>query len=64
VYAGVALEGARMRAPLLPDVTSDWIGGATAFLGAHTGIGPVYLGYGFAQGNNRLVYLFLGRPGL
>jgi len=64
VYAGVALEGARMRSTLLPDAANDWIGGATAFLGAHTGIGPVYLGYGLAQGNNRLVYLFLGRPGL
>lgn len=64
VYAGIALEGARMRSALLSDVTTDWIGGVTAFLGAHTGIGPVYLGYGFAQGNNRLVYLFLGRPGL
>jgi hypothetical protein len=41
-----------------------WIYGATAFIGAHTAIGPVYLGYGYAQGNNRLFYLFLGRPGL
>jgi NTE family protein len=64
VYAGVALEGARMRSPLLFEMERDWIGGATVFLGAHTGIGPVYLGYGYAQGNNRLFYLFLGRPGL
>ncbi len=64
VYAGIALEGARMRSPLLSEMERDWIGGATAYLGAHTGIGPVYLGYGYAQGNNRLFYLFLGRPGL
>jgi NTE family protein len=64
IYAGVALEGARMRSSLLFGMERDWIGGATVFLGAHTGIGPVYLGYGYAQGNNRLVYLFLGRPGL
>lgn len=64
VYAGVALEAGKIGSPFLPDATSGWISGATAFLGAHTGIGPVYLGYGYAQGNNRLVYLFLGRPGL
>jgi NTE family protein len=64
VYAGLALEAGRMRSPLLTEAESDWIGGATAFVGAHTGIGPVYLGYGTAQGGNRLVYLFLGRPGL
>ena len=64
VYAGLALEAGRMRSTLLPDTNNAWIGGATAYIGAHTGIGPVYIGYGYAQGNNRLVYLFLGRPGL
>ncbi len=64
VYAGLALEAGRVVTPFLPETESGWIAGATAFIGAHTGIGPVYLGYGLAQGNNRLVYLFLGRPGL
>ena len=64
VYAGLALEAGRMREPFIPTADSGWIPGATAFFGAHTGIGPVYLGYGVARGNNRLVYLFLGRPGL
>jgi NTE family protein len=34
---------------------------ASIFLGADTGIGPLYLGMGFA-GNSRSAYLFLGRP--
>ena len=53
-----------MRGQTLGLQGEGWIPGATAYLGAHTGIGPVYLGYGVARGGNRLVYLFLGRPGL
>jgi NTE family protein len=64
VYAGLAIEGGRMGGLLTGEPDTDWSGGATAFLGAHTGIGPVYVGYGYAQGGNRLFYLFLGRPGL
>jgi len=64
VYAGLAVEGGKMGGLLTDVPDTGWIGGATAFLGAHTGIGPVYLGYGYAQGGNRLLYLFLGRPGL
>jgi NTE family protein len=64
VYAGLAVESATMRGASLGVDTNGWLSGLTAFLGAHTGIGPVYLGYGYAQGGNRLIYLFLGRPGL
>jgi len=64
VYAGLAVEGGRMGGLLTGEPDTGWIGGGTAFLGAHTGIGPVYVGYGYAQGGNRLIYLFLGRPGL
>ncbi len=64
VYAGLALEGAQMRGQTLGLQESGWLPGATAFIGAHTAIGPIYLGYGYARGNNRLIYLFLGRPGL
>ncbi len=64
VYGGVALEAGQMRGQTLGLQGEGWIPGATAYLGAHTGIGPVYLGYGVARGGNRLVYLFLGRPGL
>lgn len=64
VYAGVALEAGEIRGPSLGLKSDGWIPGATAYIGAHTAIGPIYLGYGAAQGGNRLVYLFLGRPGL
>ena len=64
IYGGFALEGGRMDGLAIGLQQAGWIYGATAFIGAHTAIGPVYLGYGYAQGNNRLFYLFLGRPGL
>ena len=32
------------------------------FLGVDTVIGPVFLGYGHAEGGNNGIYLFLGKP--
>lgn len=64
VYGGVALESGQIRGRPFGMADLGWVHGATAYIGAHTAIGPVYLGYGWAQGNNRLIYLFLGRPGL
>jgi NTE family protein len=64
LYAGLTLEGGQMRGRTLGLPGDEWIGGVAAYLGAATAIGPVYLGYGYAGSGNRLVYLFLGRPGL
>jgi len=64
VYAGFALEAGRLREQPFGLDEGDWKTGVTGYLGAHTAIGPVYLGYGVASGNNRLFYLYLGRPGL
>jgi len=36
--------------------------GSSLFVGADTFIGPLYLGYGLADGGYDAVYLFLGRP--
>jgi hypothetical protein len=67
VYAGMALEGATMSGgQILGSNTQGWVPGATAFLGASTAIGPVYVGYGYASPSgmtgSRLWYIFLGRP--
>jgi NTE family protein len=64
LYGGLAVEGGQMRGLSIGLNRDGWIGGVTGYLGAHTAIGPVYLGYGIADNRNRLVYLFLGRPGL
>ncbi len=39
----------------------DLIVAASGFAGADTPLGPVYLAYGYAEGGNDSVYLFLGQ---
>jgi NTE family protein len=63
VYAGLAIETGRISDPIISGQDSSWVPGVSAFLGANTSIGPVYVGFGQA-GKQRLAYLFLGRPGL
>ncbi|MEN9315402.1 MAG: hypothetical protein RIS35_1795, partial [Pseudomonadota bacterium] len=62
LYAGVSIEGARIREPL--GMSRDRLDrfGAALFVGASTALGPLYLGVGLGQAGNRAVYLFLGRP--
>jgi len=62
VYAGLAAEAGRVTGLPFGLGDAEWKPGLTGYLGAHTAIGPVYLGYAIARGNNRLVYLYLGRP--
>jgi NTE family protein len=40
---------------------SDLIPGFTSYLGAETLLGPVYMGYGYAEGGHQSLYVFLGR---
>ena len=68
IYLGASLEGARMR----PIPGTLWNGevatgtlnvpAASVFVGIGSPLGPLYLGYGYANNDNRAVYLFLGRP--
>ena len=62
LYAGMALEAGQMSGRTIGLSTDGWIPGVTAYLGASTAIGPIYIGYGVAKDSNRLLYLFLGRP--
>lgn len=62
LYAGVALEAATMRRQPGSLSTDETYTSITGYVGAATVIGPMYLGYGVAR-DNRLLYLFLGRPG-
>jgi NTE family protein len=38
------------------------LGAGSLFLGAKTFLGPLYLGYGHAQGGRNALYFILGRP--
>lgn len=61
LYAGVALEAANMRRQPGSLANDETYASITGYVGAATVIGPMYLGYGVAR-DNRLLYLFLGRP--
>jgi NTE family protein len=62
VFAGATLEAGNAwlssRAVSLRDLR--W--GGSAFLGADTGLGPMYLGLTYAPRGRAGVYLMLGRP--
>ena len=63
-YAGASLEAGNTwqdQADIRWDQTR--VAGAL-FVGADTILGPVYLGYGHADGGNNALYLYLGRPWL
>lgn len=62
LYAGVSLEGARIRQPLGSSEARLDRFGLALYVGAATGLGPAYLGLGLGQDGNRAIYLFLGRP--
>jgi NTE family protein len=62
LYAGMSLEVGRVSQPVVPQADASWVTGASVFVGANTGIGPVYLGVGHARHGGSAVYLFLGRP--
>lgn len=63
IFAGMTLEYGnvyedRGDISLAPD---DALLAGSAFLGMDTILGPVYLGYGHAEGGQNALYLFLGR---
>ncbi|WP_369668346.1 patatin-like phospholipase family protein [Thioalkalicoccus limnaeus] len=61
-YAGASLETGNVWAER-SDIGFDSLRvGGSLFVGADTPIGPLYLGYGQADGGYDAIYLFLGRP--
>lgn len=67
VYAGASIEGARLK-PVIPVWQGERIDGylnvlaGSVYLGIDSPLGPLYLGLGYANRDNRAVYLYLGRP--
>lgn len=67
VYVGGSLEAAKLR-PLIPVWEGKPVEGqllvraGSVFLGVDSPLGPVYVGYGYANRDNQAIYLFLGRP--
>jgi len=67
VHVGVSIEGARLN-PLIPVWRGRIIPGdlnvyaGSVFIGVDSPLGPLFLGFGYANSDNKAVYLFLGRP--
>ena len=67
IYVGASAEAARLK-PLVPVWQGQPVDGylgvlaGSVYLGVDSPLGPLYLGYGYANHDNRAVYLFLGRP--
>ena len=69
MYLGGSVEAARAEAAdrVLAEQASRVDGylniyAGSVFLGFDSPLGPLYVGFGYANRNNSAVYLFLGRP--
>lgn len=62
LFAGIALEAARIGRPLGVDTPALHRMGVIAYGGAATALGPAYIGFGIGERGNRALYLMLGRP--
>ena len=62
LHLGLSLEAGQVRRPLVESNTDDVVHGGSLFFAADSPLGPMYLGYGRADGGNSSVYFFLGRP--
>ena len=67
VHVGLSIEGARLN-PVIPIWRGKIVSGdinvyaGSVFVGIDSPLGPLYLGFGYANSDNKAVYLFLGRP--
>ena len=67
VHVGLSLEGARLN-PVIPIWRGKVVSGdlnvyaGSVFMGIDSPLGPLYLGFGYANSDNKAVYLYLGRP--
>ena len=67
IHVGASLEAARLR-PLIPIWRGSVVSGdltvkaGSVFLGVDSPLGPLFIGFGYANRDNMAVYLFLGRP--
>jgi NTE family protein len=67
VYAGASIEAARLK-PVIPVWQGKIVDGyltvpaGSVYLGIDSPLGPLYVGFGYANSDNRAIYLYLGRP--
>jgi NTE family protein len=62
VYVGASWEGGRLWSDRSEISASDFINAGAIYLGMDSPLGPIYLAYGRAEGNQNAVYVTLGWP--
>jgi NTE family protein len=62
MYAGASLEAGRIRQSVDPLTADGSYYSGSLYVGADTLIGPMFLAFGQGGGNNRAVWLAIGRP--
>ena len=61
MYAGISFEAGSVYGPLDPVSFASLRRAGSIYAGADTVIGPVYLGFGYAEGGQKSVYLIIGQ---
>jgi NTE family protein len=59
---GASLEAGKARDRFTETRLDGWQQGVAVYFGGETPLGPFYLGYGYAKGGHRSLYVFLGLP--
>ncbi len=59
-YIGASLEYGNVFEDRNDIEPENMLIGGSLFLGADTFLGPAYIGYGFTEGGERTLYLFIG----
>jgi len=62
LYFGAGLDAGNVWQTGLPSGSDGLLYGASAFVGADTALGPLYLGLGAGKDGNRVWFLYLGIP--
>jgi NTE family protein len=61
MYVGFSLEGGNVYAPADPLTWPSLRYSGSIYAGADTVVGPAYLGFGYAEGGRKSVYLIIGQ---
>jgi NTE family protein len=59
---GLSLEAGRADQRFTETGLNGWQKAGAAYVGGETPLGPLYVGFGYAQGGRRSLYLFFGLP--
>jgi NTE family protein len=62
LYAGFSLEMGKIDSTIIESIPTGTMYSGSAFVASDTPLGPLYFGYGQADGGSHSFYLLLGFP--